>query len=77
MRPQYIETDEYGTKTYHSDEKMTNIHREDGPAREYADGDKFWYIDGNSVTEEEHADYFNLPSKKTIKPKLGKKTNNG
>ena len=32
--------------SYYLDEKMTILHREDGPAREYADGDKFWYIDG-------------------------------
>jgi len=29
-------------------------HREDGPAREYADGNKFWFLSGERVTEEEH-----------------------
>ena len=30
------------------------LHREDGPAREYADGDKVWYLNGKKVTEKEH-----------------------
>ena len=30
------------------------LHREDGPAREYADGTKAWYLNGKKVTEEEH-----------------------
>jgi hypothetical protein len=36
--------DQYGTKVW----KLPNgiCHREDGPAIEYFDGDKFWYING-------------------------------
>jgi hypothetical protein len=37
-------------------------HREDGPAFEYADGDRYWYLNGEEYTEEE----FN---KKTAKVK--------
>tara|TARA_Y100001956_G_scaffold56034_1_gene55020 strand:- start:172 stop:408 length:237 start_codon:yes stop_codon:yes gene_type:complete len=29
------------------------LHREDGPAIEWADGDKWWYLNGEEVTEEE------------------------
>jgi hypothetical protein len=29
-------------------------HREDGPAIEWADGTKSWYLNGNWLTEEEH-----------------------
>ena len=29
------------------------LHREDGPALEWADGDKEWYLNGEEVTEEE------------------------
>ena len=29
------------------------LHREDGPAIEYADGTTFWYLNGKEVTEEE------------------------
>ena len=29
------------------------IHREDGPALEYNDGLKYWYIDGKRFTEED------------------------
>lgn len=31
---------------YFSDRKCTILHREDGPAIEYADGDKAWYLNG-------------------------------
>ena len=30
------------------------LHREDGPAREWRNGDKSWYLNGEQVTEEEH-----------------------
>jgi len=30
------------------------IHREDGPAVEYADGTKCWYLNDEQLTEEEH-----------------------
>ena len=52
-------------------------HREDGPACEYSNGNKLWYLSGENITEEEHAAHFSLPGKKTIKPNLEKKTNNG
>jgi hypothetical protein len=39
-----------------------NLHREDGPACEYANGDKRWYIDGKELTEAE----FNARNHKTI-----------
>ena len=29
-------------------------HREDGPAVEYANGDKEWYLNDEKLTEEEH-----------------------
>lgn len=34
---------EYKTKHWHKDGKR---HREDGPAAEYADGDRYWYQHG-------------------------------
>lgn len=34
--------------------KNEDFHREDGPAIIYRDGDKRWYFDGMSYTEEEH-----------------------
>lgn len=36
-------------------------HREDGPAIEYADGDREWWIEGKAFTEEQ----FNKQTKKT------------
>ncbi len=39
-----------GTKYWHLNGKL---HREDGPAIEWADGDKDWYLNGNHLTEEE------------------------
>ena len=49
---------EYTVKVYHDGSKSWRLngklHREDGPAIEWADGYKFWYLDGKEVTEEEH-----------------------
>ena len=52
-KPQYIEIDCFGNTTYFSDKKMTRCHREDGPACEYADGSKSWYLNGEKLTKAE------------------------
>jgi hypothetical protein len=46
MTPQYIRINEFGTKRYYKDKEMTIFHREDGPAIEYTDGYKGWYLNG-------------------------------
>ena len=46
MKKQYIMIDEDGNYFYYSDKEMTIPHRENGPAVEYADGDRVWYLDG-------------------------------
>jgi len=38
------ETDSYGTIRYYND--LDQLHREDGPAIENADGTKWWYLNG-------------------------------
>ena len=52
------ETDSYGTICYYND--LNQLHREDGPAIEYADGSKYWYLNGQNHREGgpaiEHAD---------------------
>ena len=49
---------EYTVKVYESGSKFWflngKLHREDGPAVEYADGGKSWYLNDKRVTEEEH-----------------------
>jgi hypothetical protein len=45
-KEQYIHIDGYGNKHYYSDREMIIRHREDGPAVEYTDGDKEWFING-------------------------------
>ena len=52
MEAQYIEIDENGTKFYCKDKAMTKRHRGDGPAAEYANGDKVWYLDGKCHRED-------------------------
>ena len=42
---QYIHIDKNGTKFYYKDKEMTILHRLDGPAVEYADGHKQWWVD--------------------------------
>lgn len=39
-----IEVDEYGTRWYYN--AAGRLHRNNGPAVEWADGDKFWYQNG-------------------------------
>jgi hypothetical protein len=41
-------------------------HREDGPAAEWPDGGKFWYLDGKSVTKEEHKAAMNPAVEMTV-----------
>ena len=36
------------------------LHREDGPACEYANGDKSWYLDGNRYFDSALLELFNL-----------------
>lgn len=40
-----FEIDEYGTKKWFNSKK--ELHRLDGPAKEYTDGRKDWYINGD------------------------------
>ena len=47
MKEQFIHINVInGTKHYYSDREMKIRHREDGPAVEYANGDKSWFING-------------------------------
>ena len=43
MKTQYIIKNEKST-FYYSDKEMTKLHREDGPACEWADGTKEWWL---------------------------------
>ena len=49
---------EYTVKVYPNGDKYWclngKLHREDGPAIEWANGDKSWYLNDEKVTEEEH-----------------------
>jgi hypothetical protein len=42
--------DAFGCKWWYNSKNQ--IHRDDGPAIEYADGSKFWYINGNCHRED-------------------------
>jgi hypothetical protein len=52
MKEQFIHINEYGYKCYFSDRNMKIRHREDGPAVEFADGYKEWYINGKYHRED-------------------------
>jgi|688.fasta_scaffold365959_2 hypothetical protein len=59
MTPQYIEIDKDNNKSYYKDKEMNTLHREDGPALEYADiskswfpNGKAWYLNGVYLTEQ-------------------------
>ena len=49
---QAVRIDIYGAKFYYSDREMTIYHREDGPAVEFPDGGKEWYLNGNRHRED-------------------------
>ena len=44
QKEQFIHIKESGNKLYYSDREMKILHREDGPAIEWADGGKWWYL---------------------------------
>ena len=45
-----VTVDDYGTKRWFLNGKL---HREDGPAEEWADGTKEWYLNDRLLTEEQ------------------------
>ena len=51
-KEQFIHIDKKGTKRYYSDRGMTILHREDGPAVEWFEGSKYWYINGKLHRED-------------------------
>ena len=52
MKEQFIHIRTDGTKHYYSDREMKIFHREDGPAFEYVDGYKAWFIYGKLHRED-------------------------
>lgn len=46
----FCKTSKNGTKLWY---KNCQLHREDGPAIEWHDGDKDWFINGVQLSEEE------------------------
>ena len=46
IKKYYVTVDEEGTTRWYKDAKCKVLHRENGPAIEYADGDKSWYQNG-------------------------------
>ena len=51
MKTQSIKKNEYGL-FYYSDKEMTTYHRTDGPAVEYANGSKTWWVNGKLHRED-------------------------
>lgn len=43
---QYIKVDKDGNKSYYKDKDLTLLHRIDGPAIEWKDGGKEWWVNG-------------------------------
>ena len=52
MQEQFIYINECGTKSYYKDREMTIFHREDGPAIEHINGNKWWYVNGKLHRED-------------------------
>lgn len=56
IEEQYIKKDYKGT-FYFRNLEMTILHRADGPAEEYANGEKYWWWCGEKVSQERHQEY--------------------
>ena len=52
METQYIEIDTRGSKFYYNNRAMTTRHRTDGPAVEWSNGDKEWWVKGKRHRED-------------------------
>ena len=52
QKEQFIRINKSGDKSYYFDRKMTIRHREDGPAIEWHDGGKMWYLNGKRHRED-------------------------
>ena len=46
IKKYYVTVDEEGTTRWYKDAKCKVLHRENGPAIQYADGTKFWFQNG-------------------------------
>ena len=57
MKTQYILKNDNVT-VYYSDKEMKKVHREDGPAIEYSDGSKDWYLNGKLHREDGPAEEY-------------------
>jgi hypothetical protein len=61
---------EYTVKVYEDGSKFWylngKLHREDGPAVEYANGDKSWYLNDKYLTQEEHQSATNPAKELTV-----------
>ena len=64
MNPQYIFINAFGDTYYFSDKEMSIRHRDDGPAVEYADGEKVWYRNGEVHREDGPAVILTFGTKK-------------
>ena len=53
MQEQFIHINTDGDKRYYKDREMKILHREDGPAFEFSDGTKRWFLNGANYTEKE------------------------
>ena len=47
MQKYWVTVDDKGNTRWYKDANCTVLHRTDGPAVEYADGSKVWYLNGH------------------------------
>ena len=52
MKEQFIHIDTNGNKFYYSDREMKIRHRDEGPAVEWVNGYKAWYLNGKRHRED-------------------------
>ena len=52
----------YNGTYYYKDPECTILHREDGPAVEYADGDKLYYLNDRNISKIKYIEYIKSKS---------------
>ena len=66
MQKYWVTVDDVGNIAWYKDAKMIITHRVGGPAIEYASGTKAWFLDGQRLTEQEHAHRVNPAQEMTV-----------